>query len=355
MRTDRGSRGSRDLRVGIAQALHQHPELLVVGLNEDVALRAQVCRSGQPNDASLLRWRRRIEAHGGNRFPKSLQQLLEVQQRDPDQTDQDSRQSTAKPTDLFRILTLREVDPCQVGPQANHTVVLKSCRSALSLVHLRHRRAPFGRGAPELRRVHKEVSRCGDHEIKGSAYQHRVSLSLLQEHMMHAVFMKKTKQSFVHQAYLDAYHPRLPGPIWDWMKPFVLHLVRSSVDDRRRVTAERTLGALTGYLDWARQKGLITSPEQARNRELVDLYTSQRASSVVPIHASRERTLLLALFDVHDASAQFHGLNLQAEAPYSESEIGLIRAWATYQTTPKKNKKLRGHRILRSGVRTEGQ
>lgn len=150
--------------------------------------------------------------------------------------------------------------------------------------------------------------------------------------------MNKTSRSFVHQAYLDAYRPRLPFQIWDWMRPFVLTVVRGSLDGPRRVQVERALSALTGYLDWARSQGLISAPEQAQRRDLIDLYSSQRASSVAPLHASRERSLLLTLFSVHDAPTQFRGLNLQAEAPYSESELGLIRAWASYQSTPQKTR-----------------
>lgn len=337
-RANSEGRDSKDLGVCVAQAMHQYSELFVVGLDKHVALRAQVCRGGQLHHAGLPRRRQRIEAHGRNRLPKSLQQLLEVQQRDPDQTNQNSRQATAKPTDLFRVLPLREVDSGKMSPHADHTVVLKPRRPSSSLVHHRHARPPLRPGAPELRWVNKEVSRRGDHEVKGSACQSRVSLSFRIRHAAHTVRMKKTNMSFMHEAYVSAYHPRLPGPVWDWMRTFVLDRVREGVTDPRRITVERTLSALTGYLDWAKQAGLVTSPEQAQHRSLIDLYTSNRTATIRPLYAARERIVLLGMFEIHDAPAQFRGLNRQAEAPYSEPEIALIRAWASYQSTPRRTR-----------------
>lgn len=122
------------------------------------------------------------------------------------------------------------------------------------------------------------------------------------------------------------------------MRPFVLELVRSSLHDPRRVNVERALSALTGYLDWAKGAGLVTSPEQAQSRGLIDLYMSQRAGSVAPRYAAMERTLLLGLFDIHDAPVMFRGINVMSEAPYSAAEIRLIRAWASYQSTSQKTR-----------------
>jgi integrase len=174
--------------------------------------------------------------------------------------------------------------------------------------------------------------------VKRSAFVTGVLVFVLNGQMDILVCMKQTMVSFAHEVYLNAYHPRLPGWTWEWMRPFVVDLIRGSVDDPRRTRVERSLTALTGYLDWARQQGLVTSPDKARSRSLIDLYTSQRVSSVAPVHASRDRRLLLHLFDVHDAQTQFRGLNRLAEAPYSIPEIALIRAWASYQSTPQRTR-----------------
>jgi integrase len=129
---------------------------------------------------------------------------------------------------------------------------------------------------------------------------------------------------------LDTYLPFLPVKAWREMRETVLSLTRPYALEHSEASTRQALSVLTGYAHWAREQGLINSPDDPRAASFIDLYLQHRTTQIRPQGAAREAAILRELFGTGKVERRTAAPPRLSDVPYTNDEVTQIRAWAAY-------------------------
>lgn len=132
---------------------------------------------------------------------------------------------------------------------------------------------------------------------------------------------------------LTTFHPVQLPENWAPMREFVLDSVRDNyAAGRTREDVARALAAFTQFADWVLYTGVGPLDATILRADVIDAYTTQRATEITPAVAERERKVIRTIAGIpNTVETRPVSTSAPAERPYTKAEQADILRWTTSQ------------------------